>query len=190
MGFVRIEGPTDSVVTAEQVRHALRIDDEFDDPQLTLLIAAASRQVEQATGRALLTQRWCLELDGFPCSGKIPITKSPLQSVEVIQYFGASGVQVGLDSSGYIVDTSSMVGSVVPAVGKAWPASQKRPGAVRIEFTCGYGVAEDIEPDIVLAVMLLIGHFYVNREAVSARQLVKLPIGVDELLAPYVIPGG
>lgn len=41
------------------------------------------------------------------------------------------------------------------------------------------------EGDIKLAALLLISHWYENRESVSAEALTPLPMGVDLLLAPY-----
>jgi hypothetical protein len=39
--------------------------------------------------------------------------------------------------------------------------------------------------DIKLAALLLIAHWYENRESVSAEGLAPLPMGVDLLLTPY-----
>ncbi|MFR9719089.1 head-tail connector protein [Aeromonas diversa] len=41
------------------------------------------------------------------------------------------------------------------------------------------------EGDIKLAALLLISHWYENRESVSAEALTPLPMGVDLLLGPY-----
>lgn len=39
--------------------------------------------------------------------------------------------------------------------------------------------------DILQPVRLLVGHFYLNREAVSSGQMVEIPLGVKALLAPH-----
>lgn len=40
-------------------------------------------------------------------------------------------------------------------------------------------------PAVLQAVRLLVGHFYLNREAVSAAPLAAIPYGVAVLLAPW-----
>lgn len=61
--------------------------------------------------------------------------------------------------------------------------------AVRVEFTAGYGEASAVPPDIVAAMLLLLGSLDQNREAVVIGTIVnELPLGVDYLLSPYVIP--
>ena len=45
--------------------------------------------------------------------------------------------------------------------------------------------AEPFPPAIRHAVLMLVGHFYGNREAVSDAQVRTTPLGVDRLIAPY-----
>ncbi|BDM64543.1 hypothetical protein NFHSH190041_19950 [Shewanella sp. NFH-SH190041] len=47
--------------------------------------------------------------------------------------------------------------------------------------------AIDATEDICLSVLLLIGHFYTNREASSEVTLKNIPLGVSALLEPYQI---
>ena len=39
--------------------------------------------------------------------------------------------------------------------------------------------------DIKLALMMMVGHWYTNREAVSPEQLIPVPFSYRELLEPY-----
>lgn len=215
MGLLRIEAPSEALVTLAEVKARLRIDDGADDVGLQRLIDAASRHAEQITQRAFISQRWAYVANGFPSGHKIHyqiemqgytqyasyITANvsgndelvlplpPLQSVESITYIDRNGATQTLSPADYIVDTSGLLGVITPAFGKVWPATQDRAQSLRVEFTCGYGAAADVEPNIVLAVLLLIAHFEQNREAVTDRTMTVLPHGVDNLLGPYVIPG-
>ena len=45
--------------------------------------------------------------------------------------------------------------------------------------------ADPLPPALHHAVLLLVGHFYLNREATNEEQLRFTPIGVDRLIAPY-----
>lgn len=40
-------------------------------------------------------------------------------------------------------------------------------------------------PPILQAVRLLVGHWYMHREAVTQGQLAEVPFGVAQMLAPY-----
>ena len=45
--------------------------------------------------------------------------------------------------------------------------------------------ADPLPPALNQAVLLLVGHFYMNREATTAEQIRFTPLGVDRLIAPY-----
>lgn len=45
--------------------------------------------------------------------------------------------------------------------------------------------ADPLPPALHHAILLLVGHFFANREATSAEQLRFTPIGVDRLIAPF-----
>lgn len=44
---------------------------------------------------------------------------------------------------------------------------------------------DPLPPALHHAVLLLVGHFYANREATNAEQIRFTPLGVDRLIAPY-----
>ena len=46
-----------------------------------------------------------------------------------------------------------------------------------------------LDDDIRLAMLLLIGHWFANREAVSDKSFSEVPLAVDALLQPFVIYG-
>lgn len=47
------------------------------------------------------------------------------------------------------------------------------------------GDALPLTPDIKLALMMMVGHWYANREAVSPEQLTPVPFSYRALLEPY-----
>lgn len=54
-----------------------------------------------------------------------------------------------------------------------------------LENECRRKFDDAIPPPIRHAALLLIGHFYENREATSDRTLTELPFAVRSLIAPY-----
>lgn len=188
MGLQLLEGPSEQPVSVAVAKQHLRIapGDTFQDDEVARIIRAATARAERITQRALLTQRWCLYLDGFP-PGAIRIPRPPLKSVESIFYTDASGQERELDTETYLVNPFEILGQVTPMQGRCWPATAKQAMAVRVEFTAGYDAVPD---DIVSAILLLVGHLDQNREEVVTGTIAtKLPAGAEALLSPYEVPG-
>lgn len=181
--------PATTPVSLPEVKARLRIDDATDDDGVTRLIAAATSHAQSMTGRAFVTQSWALILDAFPC-GSISLPLPPLQSVQEISYIDSTGATVVLPSTDYLVDKNGMIGKIHRAYQKQWPAARAQPMAVRIEFTAGYGAADAVPADLASALMLLVAHWDQNREPVVIGTIVSsVPMSVDSLLSPFVIPG-
>jgi len=57
---------------------------------------------------------------------------------------------------------------------------------IEVTFTCRFGDnATDVPASIKVAIMLLATHWYENREAVTGRNLTRLPFAVDRLITPH-----
>ncbi|USD68132.1 head-tail connector protein [Vibrio sp. SCSIO 43136] len=52
---------------------------------------------------------------------------------------------------------------------------------------CVWWLALDENTDVKLAMLLLVGHFYANREATTDEALRKIPLGVDMLIGHHVV---
>lgn len=181
--------PATEPVTLAECKTRLRIDDATDDAGVTRLIAAATSHAQSITRRAFVTQSWALTLDAFPC-GSISLPLPPLQTVEEISYIDSTGATVVLPSTEYLVDKNGLVGMIHRAYQKQWPTTRAQPMAVRIEFTAGYGAAAAVPSDLASALMLLVAHWDQNREPVVIGTIVSsVPMSVESLLAPFVIPG-
>lgn len=159
-----------------------RVDTSDDDMLITALIVAARHMAEQQTGRALVAQSWKQTFDKFPCSA-IALDMPPLVSVQSVKYYDGDGALQTVSASDYTVHTSGIVGLIAPTYGVAWPSTQDRLEAVEVAFTAGYGAAVAVPQAIKQWMLLQIGHWYANREAVGDKR-DPLPF-VDSLLDPY-----
>lgn len=168
-----------------------RIDADIssDDALLTSLIVSSRQQAEHRTGRALVTQQWRLGLDTFPADS-LELPLPPLQSVQSVTYLDINGTRQTLADTEYEVITDELVGRLVPAYGKDWPACRAHPGSVQVTFTCGYGDASAVPGSIKSWMLLAIGAWYENREALATGQpVMELPRAFWEgLLDPYWVP--
>ena len=137
-------------------------------------------------GRALMTQTWDMDLDGFPV-GTIEVPRPPLRSVASIQYVDEQGATQVLDPAQYRVDAKGEPGRVTPAHGRTWPATRAVANAVTVEFQAGYGAeATNVPEDIRQAILLIVGRLYAHREDVIAgAPMHTLPRGAEHLMGPY-----
>jgi len=167
----------------------LRVDGTDENDLITALIVAARQYVENYCGVALITQTLKLSLDSF--ADKIRLPRSPVTSITQIAYVDTTGATITVllaANTLWRLGADSMQSVLTPYFGTAWPTTAAVPAAVQITYTAGYGAAGTAVPGaITQAMLLMIGHWYKNREAVSEEQF-KVPMAVDALLAPYVVP--
>ena len=187
MALVLVTGPATEPVSKAEAKLHLRVDGTDDDDHIDALIVSARMHVEAILRRALITQTWKLVLDSWPTE-IVKFAKPPLASVVSVTYLDEAGESQTFAAGNYIVDTASEPGRLILAKNASWPSEELYPlGAVRIEYTAGYGDAEDVPQAYKQAMLLLIGHFYENREAVVAAQganIQELPMAVMALLFP------
>lgn len=182
---------TDEPVTLEEAKAHLRVDVTDDDDLITALITAARQMVEMVLRRALLSQDWELRLDAFPASDTLEIPLPPLQSIAAITYTQQDGTSVTFAATEYTVDTGSTPGRIALNSGASWPGdSLSALGGVQIAFTAGYASADAVPQAIRQALLLLVGHLYENREAVTdTKTLQTTPLAFEYLLQPYRVFG-
>jgi uncharacterized phiE125 gp8 family phage protein len=185
--------PTSEPIDLALARQQCRVDLNDDDDLISSYIVAARQLVEEITGRQLITATWDLILDGFSCCIDLP--KPPLQSVVSVKYVDTAGVTQTVPTSGYKVigavglevNPAAPLARIEQAYATYWPITRRESGNVTVRFTAGYGDATKVPMAIVQAQLLLIAHWYRNRESVvlAAATASTLPQAVDALLGPY-----
>ncbi len=191
MSLTIVTPPAEEPVTLTEAKNHLRVDLTDDDSLISALIVAAREHAEAITRRAFITQTLKLSLDAFPANnGPIYVPMPPLQSVNSLKYFNTGGVEQTLtEGTDYLVDNESEPGRITPAPDTGWPATQNRPNAVSVEFVAGFGDASKVPQGIKQAILLMVGHWYENREAVTMQgnNAGELPMAVDSLLMMHRI---
>jgi len=191
MSLTIVTPPAEEPVTLTEAKNHLRVDLSDDDSLISALIVAAREHAEAITRRAFITQTLKLSMDAFPVNnGPIYVPMPPLQSVNSLKYFDTDGVEQTLtEGTDYLVDNESEPGRITPAPDTGWPATQNRPNAVSVEFVAGFGDASKVPQGIKQAILLMVGHWYENREAVTMQgnNAGELPMAVDSLLMMHRI---
>ena len=166
MNYVITEAPKAEPISLEEAKAHLRVDGEDEDALISGLIKAARNYAENYTNRAFVTQTITAYLDFFPARYCIELPKPNLQNVVHIKYYDSDNAEHTFSSDNYFVDDISFVGRVALNYGKSWPSfTPRRVNAVEIEYVAGYGDAVKVPESIKQAMLLLVGHWYHNREA-------------------------
>lgn len=188
--LTQLSAPAAEPLTLAEVKADRLVDYADKDAKIIGLIVNAREQAEHRTGRALVTQQWRLGLDSFPADS-LELPKPKLQSVQSVTYLDTAGVRQTLANTEYDVITDELVGRILPAYGKTWPSCRIWPGSVQVSYTCGYGAASDVPQSIKTWMMLAIGAWFENCEALTdGHQVAELPrCFFGGLLDPFYVPG-
>lgn len=177
--------PATEPITLAQAKAQCRVDISDDDDLFNDLIIPSARQyIEEATRRAFITQTWRLSLECWPDRNYIQLPKPPLVSVTSVTYTDNAGSATVLSSALYGVDTDSEPGRVVLNYGEVWPSATLRTmNPIQIIYVAGYGAASAVPARFKQAILLLVGHWYENREAIVLGTISKeIELAVNSLI--------
>lgn len=161
------EAPASDPVSLSEAKTHLRVTHNDEDALITALIKAATAQVEDALAwRSLVTRTYTLAvtLEG---AASLLLPMPPVQSV----------TSVAVD--GEVFAAWTLKGDALVFDGKV-------SGDAEIVYVAGYGNAAAVPYNFKAAILLLVGHWFENREAVVlATQPAKLPLAVESLTLPW-----
>lgn len=180
-------GATSAVITASEFKTHARVYHTQDDTYIATLILVATQCIEHETRRALINRSFTLQLEGFPAGGEIILPRSPLSTIDSIQYTDAFGNAVNLFNSVWHTYSVNGIGRVVLKSTQAWPNTLGT-GAldVSVNFTAGYGsTSASVPVALKQAVLLQATHLYDNRTPVAPAQLYEIPRSVERLIVQY-----
>jgi uncharacterized phiE125 gp8 family phage protein len=186
MSLVLTAAPAVEPITLADAKAQLRVDGTSEDAFIASLIVTSRLQIEAALGMALITQAWRWTLDAWPAGQAVELPIRPVQSVDALKVSRADGTQVTVPPSQYHVDGAANPARIVYA-----PSALPMPGTIAqgiaVELTAGFGpVPADVPPPVRQALMMLVAHWFENREpVVIGAQAVAIPETVSSLLAPY-----
>lgn len=159
--------PASEPVTLAEAKTHLRVTHNDEDALITSLVKAATTQVEESlTWRSLVTRTYTLTatLDG---AASLLLPMPPVQSVTSVKVDGVTFADWSLKGDTLVFDASVT-------------------GDVEVVFMAGYGNAAAVPYNFKAAILLLVGHWFENREAVVlATQPAKLPLAVESLTLPW-----
>jgi len=190
---ILITPPAAELITLDEARRQVRRDDEDDDAVITSLIAAVMSRldgVDGILGRALIMQTWSQAFDGFPVGAALCLPLAPVIDVVSIVYRDRDNAEQTFAGANYTAHNAAKTAYVKLDYNAAWPATYDRDDAATVQFRAGYGAnAAAVPAAIKHAGLMLLAHYYENREAVLVGTIsAELPMGVTALLRPFIRP--
>jgi uncharacterized phiE125 gp8 family phage protein len=178
-----VTAPAESPVTLDEVKAQVTVGFSDDDTLLTDLRDAAVAHLDGfrgVLGRAIVEQTWALSFGGWCREMLLPV---PDVSAVTVKYYDESGVAQEVDSAevrlipvarGTVVSLSSDF---------SYPAVESpRVDPVFVEFTCGFGGADDVPANLKRAICALASIWYETRAVEPGETL---PIGIEALVRQY-----
>ena len=179
----RIAAPATTPITLVEAKAQMRVETSDDDTLITRLIAAAVAFTDGqgALGKAMITQTWRQWVGNNP--NEIQLAMLPVASVTAVKYYDTDGALQTATLADFEVFGISTYKYIKPASGKSWPVAQTRSDAIAVEYTTGYGAATTDIPDTLRhALLMLVAHWYENRENSTMDKLESTPFGFDEMI--------
>ncbi|HEU0045084.1 head-tail connector protein [Sphingomonas sp.] len=177
---VRPAAPLDAeaVLPLALVKQQVRVTSSDDDVLLEQLRLTALSQIERVCGRSLQRRAWTVTFDRFADTARLPI--GPVSSVTGVSYLDAAGAAQAVLSADW-----RLSGDVLRAA-SVWPFAR---GEVTVTVTAGWLDAKAEAPELVTAALMLVAHWYQNREAVVTGTIATaLPLAVDALISTHRAP--
>lgn len=197
------------VPSALAMKHLRVNEDEAD--LVGLYLQAATDMVEDYTGRSLITKGYQLQLDSWPnyrsfwptFRGYVPsevhplssssslrgieLRRTPLAAVTSVQYWSPTDTSIQTwDTANYQADLANTPGKVVFLGSEPHPDLVKRPDAVQINFTAGYGSSHTLVPaPLQMAILFWAQQLYDNRVPVANAHTVEAPLSLRYILRAF-----
>ncbi|WP_366555251.1 head-tail connector protein [Aquibaculum sediminis] len=184
---VLVTPPSGVLLSLAEAKAHLNIDVDatYDDFTINTYIDAATAYLDGyhgILGRALLNQTWKQSYAEF--SWLLRLRLAPVLEVTQLTYYDRDGQQQTVDSEAYSLFHDDLGPLVTFHDDYQFPSVANRPDAVTVTYECGVG-DQPVPHPVKQAALLLVGHWYEHREAVSEVAQSAVPMAVDALVAPY-----
>lgn len=176
---VRIGVSTEYPVPLETLKSQVRVDGTDEDALLEIYLSAAIAHVENRTGRAIAATAWYQSFDEFPAAAFIVPFGPVLSDSVTLEYVDANGSPQTIEHSELLIDANSIEARVAYAPG-GWPSTD---GSIANVVLSWVSQPEACPPELIVAVLMLAGHWYNQRESVVVGTIVaEVPMAATALI--------
>jgi uncharacterized phiE125 gp8 family phage protein len=187
MALVPTALPALEPVTLAEAKAHLRVDSDAEDVLIQSLVITSRLHIEAALGLALISQGWRWSLDAWPRDGVLCFPIRPVQAVAEVRVLDPEGTPAVVPTAHFVLDGRGDPARLVRAGSSLLPTPGRTVAGIEIDFSAGFGpAAADVPAQIRQALLLLVAHWFENREPVALGDSpVPVPLAVSELLAPW-----
>lgn len=199
-----LEVEADLPISVDEARAALRITNELENDVLARKLKAAVRHFESRTGRLLRRHSLEVTFEDWPvygaeaCFEELRLPAYPVREVVAVEYRNDAGGWVEIAADSWSWRRTDRGGSVYFPSSYTLPTlTSEHPERLRITFEAGYdtgaetgtGVDPDLEApaDALEGVLLLAGHWFEHREAVTEGDVAEVPLALRMILEDFRI---
>lgn len=171
--------PEEEIISLEEAKRHLRIEDDYihEDVLIESYISAARSYLETINNKLYGVRKLKMTLPGF--EDAISIHRGPVVEIKKIEYIDTEENQVELDSEKYVYH-GQFPTVIVPYFNKAFPTTKENIDSVFITYRAG---EKAVKHTIHQACLILVAHFFENREYSLEKQLFSVPLSVKNLAA-------
>jgi uncharacterized phiE125 gp8 family phage protein len=187
MTLVLTTPPAVEPISLAEAKAHLRLESGSADTLVASLIVTSRLHIETVLGLALVTQGWTWLIDAWPDLAVLRLPMRPVQSISAVRVYAEDGSVVSLPADSYLLDGNGAPARFVRRRGRVWPMPGRNANGIEIAFVAGFGAqAADVPEDIRHALLLLVAHWYANREPMElGSPAVAIPEDISRLLKPY-----
>lgn len=159
-------------VSLALAKQHLEYEDDDRDDLISQYIDAAQAWVEGYTGLLLTRRAVVSQLDG--CSRYYILGAGPDPVIDSLTYLDSDMVEQTVPPADYTLVN-----------GRLHPVTTLPFARYGYVATITAGFTTDIPADLISAQLLIVGHLFANREAVSATGLTEVPLAAKSLCDPH-----
>lgn len=175
--------PAEEPVTLAQAKLHCRVDTSDEDTLITALIVSARQLVESYCKRSLISQTRKLTLNGFPGCDFIELPYGPVASVTSVTSYNSDNDDAVFSTDAYKLGADK----IYLNDGYTWPSSLRDHDSCEIVYVAGRANADSLEQEFKQAVLMIVGHWYENRETVAVGTIApEMPMTAAAILNSYV----
>ena len=178
---------TSNPITLTEAKTHLKVDTTADDTFITNLIKSATSSAQEYTNRFFI--QTTIQQVGDKWEDISNLFKSPVLSVTNIKYVSTDGILTTLNSSVYFLDDVNKPARIGLKPNQSYPEIIDSLNAVQVNYVVGLAAGPDeVDEGIRQALLLTIGNWYQNRQAVVTGTIAtELPMNAKFLLDQYKI---
>lgn len=174
----------------EDVQLDLRVDDTADAPTLKRLIMGAAGFLERRSGFVIIPGTFeAILCGGWPIDA-FEIMRGPLRGVTAIQYLSDNAVWSDATLTDFQISALEKSFVVSPLSTFVAPDIFSDLDSVKVVFEAGFrsdtsgaDEAPEMPDELKTTLVMLVGHYYQNRELFAADKIAEVELGAGALLA-------